>query len=111
MTQATDSPSVEAVIAAEHPAPDRGGPCSGCAFRKGTEANRDEVTQTMIRLCVEGMRTFDCHMRPGLCKGYIAAANLRGVPTTKRDRVKADIYGTAADFIAGMIDNVKALRG
>jgi len=105
------SEAVEAGIAHKHPSPENGGPCHGCAFRKGTEANRDDVTQTMIRLCVEGMRTFDCHMTPGLCRGYIAAANLRGVPTTAKDKKRADVCGTAADLIAGMVGHVARLRG
>ena len=106
------SEAVETVIAAEHPSPEAGGPCHGCAFRPGTEANRDDVTQLMIRLCVEGFRTFDCHMKPGLCRGYVAAANLRGVPKRgdRRERTKVEVLGWTADRIAEMV-GVKALRG
>lgn len=105
------SKACDIVIAAEHPSPENGGPCHGCAFRRGTVANRDEITQTMIRMCVEGFRTFDCHMKPGLCRGYVAAANLRGVPATAKESAKADVWGLAADMLSDEIEKVKVLRG
>src|ERR1044072_7759053 len=37
--------------------------CEGCAFNSGTEANRHEHTQLVIRLCVEAREPFHCHDR------------------------------------------------
>ena len=52
----SDVPSAasDAVIAANHPAPEQGGPCATCAFRPGTEANLSPHTMQLARLCVEG---------------------------------------------------------
>lgn len=103
-----ESPSVDAVMAAQHPSPSSGGPCATCAFRPGTEANETEHTQALVRLCVEGFREFHCHERPQLCRGYIAALNLRGVPKTKADQRHAEAAGEAADVLAQCITLAKA---
>lgn len=103
-----DSPSVDAVMQATHPTPANGGPCATCAFRPGSEANRTEHTQALVRLSVEGFREFHCHEKPQLCRGYIAAANLRGVPRTKAERRQAEAAGAAADMLAECISMAKA---
>lgn len=103
------SPSVDAVMDAEHPAPQDGGPCSGCAFRKGTEANKADHTTTLVRLCVEGMRPFLCHEKPGLCRGYIAAANLRGAPTAS-EMEEVDMLGRVADRLGEIIAEAAELE-
>ena len=69
-----------AVMEAEHPSPECGGPCATCAFREGTEANRSELTLLRALFCVAGLVPFLCHEKPGACRGWIAAVNLRGVP-------------------------------
>jgi hypothetical protein len=89
-------PAFDLVEAAAHPSPEDGGPCSSCAFRPGTEANRSAHTVLLAKLCIEGGRMFSCHERPGLCRGYIAAANLRGLPFDERATLGADIL---ADII------------
>lgn len=98
------SPACDAVIAAEHPSPEAGGPCATCAFRPGTEANQTVHTMTLARLCVEGGRPFHCHEHQRLCRGFIAAVNLLGVPDANNveaqrwrfvNGIAADVYGDA----------------
>lgn len=76
------SPAFDAVVAASHPDPDAGGPCASCAFRPGTEANLSPHTDMLARFCVEGVTPFNCHERPGFCRGWIAAVNLRAEDIT-----------------------------
>lgn len=103
------SPSVDAVMAAQHPKPSDGGPCATCAFRPGTQANTTEHTQALVRLCVEGIREFHCHEKPQLCRGFIAALNLRGVPKTRDERRHSEAAGFAADVLAQCIAMAKAI--
>ena len=58
-----------AVMEAEHPSPECGGPCATCAFREGTEANRSELTLLRALFCVAGLVPFLCHEKPGACRG------------------------------------------
>lgn len=97
------SPATDAVIQAVHPSPEAGGPCATCAFRPGTEANGTEHTITLARLCVEGGRLFHCHEYPQLCRGFIAAINLRGSPHTDEDGRWQVVCGMAADVLADAI--------
>lgn len=92
------SAACDAVMAARHPSPADGGPCVTCAFRVGTEANTTPHTVILARLCVEGSRPFYCHERPGLCRGFVAALNLRGV--IPADDVEAKRWETANAFAA-----------
>lgn len=101
------SPACDAVMSADHPSHEMGGPCATCAFRQGTEANRTEHTVTLARLCVEGYRQFYCHEHPGLCRGYIAAMNLRGTPQDEDDEKWATVAGDAADILAQCIARAK----
>lgn len=105
------SAACDAVLAAEHPSPEEGGPCATCAFRVGTEPNKSEHTVALARLCVEGFRMFHCHEKPGLCRGYVAAANLRGLPGTEEEIRRAAVYGCAADLLNDGIDHVVATYG
>lgn len=66
-----ESQAFDAVCAAEHPAPESGGPCATCAFRPGTEANTSWHTVMLAKFCVEGRTPFDCHEKPQLCRGFI----------------------------------------
>lgn len=100
---AIPSAACDAVVAAEHPSPENGGPCATCAFRPGTEANQTAHTVELARLCVEGFRAFHCHERQQLCRGFIAALNLRGVPENDDDRKWAETAGHAADILADAI--------
>lgn len=99
-TQIDDVPSAasDAVIAAIHPSPEAGGPCATCAFRRGTEANQTAHTIQLARLCVEG--AFYCHEQPQLCRGFIAAIYLRGVPDTEDAQRWSEVAGHAADMLA-----------
>lgn len=97
------SAACDAVLEAAHPAPEAGGPCATCAFRPGTEANTTAHTITLARLCVEGLRPFYCHEQPQLCRGFIAATNLRGVPETEEARRWQEINAAAADLYADAI--------
>ncbi len=97
------SAACDAVLAAQHPSPEAGGPCATCAFRAGTEANQAPHTMLLARLCVEGARAFHCHERPQLCRGYVAAANLRGVPDTDEGRARQQVAGHAADMLSACI--------
>jgi hypothetical protein len=103
MTGRTPSVACDVVMAVEHPSSADGGPCHDCAFRAGTEANQTEHTVELARLCVEGFRPFYCHIQPGLCRGYIAAMNLRGVPEDDEDRQWCDAAGIAADLLSAAI--------
>lgn len=98
-----DGQAVAIVLAANHPSPENGGPCWTCAFRPGTEASTTEHTRELARLCVEGLRAFHCHERPQLCRGFVAAVNLRGVPETEDDRRYAEACGVAADLLGELI--------
>ncbi len=94
------SPACDAVMAAKHPSPAAGGPCATCAFRPGTEANLTPSTVELARLSVEGFREFFCHERPQVCRGFNAAMNLRGVPTTDDDRKWSEMAGHGADILS-----------
>lgn len=97
------SPSMDVVLQADHPDPANGGPCETCAFRRGTEANQTPHTMALARACVEGLRPFHCHERPQLCRGFIAAANLRGVPKTDEDRRRMHAARMVADVLGDAI--------
>lgn len=53
--------------------------------------------------CVEGLQLFHCHVHPGLCRGFVAAVNLRGVPKTKADRKRAKVAGLLVDMLSDVI--------
>lgn len=103
MKSGVPSPASDAVTAAEHPSPECGGPCATCAFRPGTQASETWHTVELARLCVEGLVPFHCHERPGLCRGFVAAANLRGAPETEDDRRWMEVNRIAADLMARAI--------
>lgn len=105
---AVPSAACDLVIASEHPSPADGGPCATCAFRPGTEANTTDHTITLARLCVEGLRPFHCHEAPQLCRGFVAAANVRGVPEDEDDKRWAIVAAEAADMIGHCIDAAAA---
>lgn len=98
------SPACDAVLAGDHPAWESGGPCATCAFRPGTEAATTQHTVELARLCVEGFRYFGCHEHAGLCRGYVAAMNLRGVPQDEDDRRWSIVAGEAADILQMAIE-------
>jgi hypothetical protein len=102
------SPAFDAVCAADHPAPDAGGPCATCAFRPGTEANRSEYTTALARACVEGIEPFHCHEHPRACRGWIAAVNLNGAPEGEEWERWREVNRIAADLIGRCIDAAKA---
>jgi hypothetical protein len=95
-----ESAASDAVIAATHPSPDAGGPCATCAFRPGTEANQTAHTLLLAKACVEGVRPFHCHEQPQLCRGFVAAVNLRGAPQTKADKRHAQASAVMVDVLA-----------
>jgi hypothetical protein len=101
------SPACDVVLAASHPPPEKGGPCLTCAFRQGTEANTTPHTMTLARLCVEGFRQFHCHEQPQLCRGWLAALNLRGTPESQDDKNWSVVAGHAADVLAQCIATAK----
>lgn len=102
------SPAFDAVSAASHPSPEAGGPCETCAFRPGTEASQTTHTVALVKLSIEGLVPFHCHERPQLCRGFIAAANLRGVPRDEEDmrRVKSMVLAceVLSDAIAAGVE-------
>lgn len=93
------SPATDAVLAAEHPSHADGGPCGGCAFRRGTEAEQTPHTVALARACVEGLRPFYCHEHPGPCRGFVAAVNLRGVPDDEMERRWQEANAVLADVL------------
>jgi len=98
---AVQSPAFDAVLGdTSMPAPADGGPCVTCAFRPQTEANNTPHTVALAKLCVEGLRPFHCHEKPQLCRGFVAAANLRGVPSDDGDRQWSEAAGYMADVLA-----------
>lgn len=101
------SAACDLVMLAVHPSPEDGGPCATCAFRPGTEANRSPHTVELARLCVEGLEPFDCHEQPQLCRGFIAAANVRGIPEDDDDRRWQQMARHAADILGRCIDAAK----
>lgn len=98
------SPASDAVMNAEHPCHADGGPCDGCAFRRGTEANTTWHTSELARLCVEGLTPFMCHEHPGLCRGFVAAINLRGAPEDEDDRRWMECARFSADVLSDAIE-------
>ncbi len=104
------SAACDLVMAAEHPSPEDGGPCATCAFRHGTEASKAEYTVELARLCVEGFTLFHCHERPQVCRGFMAALNVRGVPVDEDDRRWAEVCREAADLLGDCIDRAKAYQ-
>jgi hypothetical protein len=97
------SSATDAVLSADHPSPEAGGPCATCAFRQGTQANQTAHTLTLARLCVEGITPFQCHEQPRLCRGFIAALNLRGTPANEDERRWVAAHRYAADLLAECI--------
>lgn len=106
MNNPIPSAACDLVMAAPHPTPEDGGPCKTCAFRVGTYPHQQKLTVTLARSCVEGLRQFHCHEKPGLCKGYIAAANLRGTEFTE----ESEAYGVIADFLGDCQTTAAALQ-
>ena len=101
------SEACDIVSAAAHPSWTNGGPCDDCAFRTGSDASQHAHTIESSRLCVEGFRPFHCHLHPGLCRVYVAAANIRGLPYDEEDRRWATVAGAAADIIGACIEAAK----
>ena len=97
------SAASDVVIAATHPPHENGGPCATCAFRPGTEANLSAHTAQLARLCVEGLRPFQCHEHPHVCRGWVAAVNFNGVPVTEDQKRWTEVTGFAADMLAEAI--------
>lgn len=97
------SPATDAVMAHTHPSHEDGGPCAGCAFRAGTEANSTPHTVALARACVEGIRPFYCHENPGLCRGWVAAVNLNGMPENDEQRRWQEVNAHAADMLSDAI--------
>ena len=104
----TPSPACDVVMAADHPPHGAGGPCADFAFRRGTEANGCPETVELARLCVEGFREFHCHLHPHVCRGFMAALNLRGVPTTEDDEKWCEVARAAADILSDCIHRASA---
>lgn len=98
------SAASDAVVAAEHPAHSLGGPCAGCAFRAGTQANQTAHTMQLARLCVEGITPFLCHEHPHACRGWVAAVNLRGAPESEDDKRWATVAAYSAELLGDAID-------
>lgn len=51
-------------------------PCATCAFRQGTEANKDQITQLKVQLCLGSGTPFLCHEPQGeghMCGGFANA--------------------------------------
>jgi hypothetical protein len=75
------------VIAMDHdsPMPVR---CAGCAFTKGTEANRSDITRLTAEICVLSDEPFYCHAnavdnalpagQERLCRGFVESLAVRG---------------------------------
>lgn len=100
-----DSPAFDAVSGANHPSPECGGPCATCAFRPGTEAASMEHTVVLARLCVEATEPFLCHEQPQLCRGWIAAVNLRGpMPDDDDSRHRREALGFAIEMLNEAIE-------
>ena len=102
------SAAFDAVSAAEHPSPERGGPCATCAFRHGTEASQSAHTTELARACVEGLVSFHCHEHPQLCRGFVAAVNLRGAALSEDERRWQEVCAIAADVLGACIEAAKA---
>jgi hypothetical protein len=100
---ALPSAAYDAVLNADKPSPDAGGPCATCAFRLNTEAACSQHTSTLAKLCVEGITPFHCHEAPTLCRGWIAAVNLNGVPETEDERRWMECARAAAEILATCI--------
>ena len=98
------SGAFQAVLHADHPSPENGGPCATCAFRIGTEANRSEHTTALAALCVEGLREFRCHEKPQLCRGWIAAVNAKHAAGEYADKKHLEASRFCADFLSDAID-------
>lgn len=104
--------------------------CAGCAYRPGTEANRDPLTQTTAYLCLLASEPFRCHHGDGgssehLCRGWLDAWLTRrekDVPEWKQDAARAILatldatkdaqadgepYNEAA-FFAALFNNLEA---
>lgn len=93
------SPACDAVLNADQPSHEDGGPCHDCALRRGSEASQTAHTVELARLCVEGIRPFYCHVHPGVCRGWVAAVNLRGAPQDEDDRRWMEVAAHAADVL------------
>lgn len=102
-----ESPAFDAICAADHPSPSNGGPCATCAFRPGTEANATEHTVALAKMCVEGLERFDCHEYNRMCRGWLAAVNLRAQDDVKSPEARE--YIEAHRAMAGMLANAIGL--
>lgn len=63
----------------------------------------------LAKLCVEGLVPFDCHEKAQLCRGFIAAVNLRGAPTTRTERRHAEAAKSAAEMLGLVIRTIVQL--
>lgn len=97
------SAAADAVIEAVHPSHDDGGPCDGCAFRLGTEANASVHTMQLARMCVEGITPFQCHEHQHVCRGWMAAVNLLGAPESEHERRWMQVNAMGAELWAQAI--------
>jgi len=54
--------------------------CATCAFRNGTEANKDDLTQQKVELCIGSGTPFFCHEEGTshhLCAGFANALDAK----------------------------------
>jgi hypothetical protein len=85
--------------------------CSGCAFRPGTEANTDELTQMQAELCLMSGVPFNCHANAvkdeipkGLerrCRGYLDERQRRGPQPEWRAAVAREGLRLIEQVLAG----------
>jgi hypothetical protein len=65
----------------------------------------------LVVACVEGLVPFYCHEKDQLCRGFVAASNLRGAPKNRADKRHAKAAAIVAEVIAQAIAFGKAADG
>lgn len=81
--------------------------CNDCAFTRGTNANKSELTKIKIGLCLDTDEPFDCHVRPGLCAGFEAAYPNHKELLPWQKKVSEKLLEVIADAEEGRVDFTK----
>ena len=82
--------------------------CGDCAFIPGTDASNSPNTLVKAHLCALTGETFDCHLTPGPCAGWVEVVKLRRISPLKPSEVQKDIAAKSIELMGHMERLAKA---